>query len=458
MLCGSHSRNSGEAYPIVIQCSRFLELADKAANGGAPMYCRRNSLAMFLLMASLASSLLAQETRSLTTAVVPQLVNFAGKAIDAKGNVVSGIMGITLSIYTDQYEGAPLWSETQNVTADTKGNYSIQLGATKTDGLPLELFSTGEARWLGVRINGGEEQARVLLLSVPYALKAADAQTLAGLPASAFVLASPTKSSSAIAAHTSAKAKSDVTAAISGGGTSDYIPLWTNGTTLGNSALYQVGTKVGLNTNTPATALDVTGKINASAGFDLGGNTFAIGSYKNGNALLGFAGNAATNSLPYLNTAVGVNALHSNTTGTTNTAVGYGTLFSNTTGTYNVADGIQVLYSNTTGGFNTAMGASALYSNTSGSGNIAIGESALLSNTTASDNTAVGDDALETNKVSTNNTAVGYQALFYTGENSTTGGSNTGIGSQALYFNMSGAYNTASGASALQSNTTGQYN
>jgi hypothetical protein len=40
-----------------------------------------------------------------------------------------------------------------------------------------------------VRINGGEEQPRVLLLSVPYALKAADAQTLGGLPASAFLLA-----------------------------------------------------------------------------------------------------------------------------------------------------------------------------------------------------------------------------------------------------------------------------
>ena len=116
-------------------------------------------------------------------AVVPHLVNYSGRAVDAQGKTVTGIAGITFSIYKDQYEGAPLWSETQNVTADAKGNYTVQLGASKSEGLPLELFSSGEARWLGVRVNEDEEQPRVLLLSVPYALKAADAQTLGGLTA-----------------------------------------------------------------------------------------------------------------------------------------------------------------------------------------------------------------------------------------------------------------------------------
>jgi hypothetical protein len=36
--------------------------------------------------------------------------------------------------------------------------------------MPVELFTSGEPRWLGVRINGGEEQPRVLLVSIPYAL------------------------------------------------------------------------------------------------------------------------------------------------------------------------------------------------------------------------------------------------------------------------------------------------
>ncbi len=42
---------------------------------------------------------------------------------------------------------------------------------------------------MGVSVNGEQEQPRVLLLSVPYALKAADAETIGGLPPSAFVLA-----------------------------------------------------------------------------------------------------------------------------------------------------------------------------------------------------------------------------------------------------------------------------
>jgi hypothetical protein len=42
------------------------------------------------------------------------------------------------------------------------------------------LFATGESRWLGVQVQvpGEIEQPRVLLVSVPYALKAADAETL----------------------------------------------------------------------------------------------------------------------------------------------------------------------------------------------------------------------------------------------------------------------------------------
>jgi hypothetical protein len=79
-----------------------------------------------------------------------------------QGRAISGIVGITFAIYKDQYEGAPLWLETQNVQADAKGNYTVQLGATKPEGLPLDLFSSGDALWLGVSINGGLEQPRVL--------------------------------------------------------------------------------------------------------------------------------------------------------------------------------------------------------------------------------------------------------------------------------------------------------
>src|SRR5260370_39205586 len=147
---------------------------------------------LLVLLLCISFSLQAQKQAGLTTASqtsVPRLIKFAGSATDTEGKVLSGTVGITLAIYKDQYEGAPLWLEPQNIQADAKGNYTAQLGSTKPNGLPLDLCSSGDARWLGVTVNGGQEQPRVLLLSVPYALKAADAETIGGLPASAFVLA-----------------------------------------------------------------------------------------------------------------------------------------------------------------------------------------------------------------------------------------------------------------------------
>ncbi|MGD0922594.1 MAG: hypothetical protein ABSA70_12640, partial [Terriglobia bacterium] len=64
----------------------------------------------------------------------------------------------------------------------------LLLGATRADGLPVELFPAGKARWLGVQVEGRDEDSRVLLVSVPYALKAEDAAMLGGRQASDFVL------------------------------------------------------------------------------------------------------------------------------------------------------------------------------------------------------------------------------------------------------------------------------
>ena len=154
------------------------------------MTCVRCFLTAFLGSLLFSSVLIAQQPNTTqSSAIVPRLVNFSGKATDVHGRVISGVAGATFAIYKDQYEGAALWTETQNIRPDADGNYTVQLGATKSEGVPLELFTTSEARWLGVRINNGEEQPRVLLVSVPYALKAADADTLGGKPLSAFQLA-----------------------------------------------------------------------------------------------------------------------------------------------------------------------------------------------------------------------------------------------------------------------------
>ena len=207
-----------------------------------------------------------QPTSSASSAVVPRLVNFAGKAVDTEGKIITGIAEATFAIYKDQYEGSPLWLETQNVQGDAKGNYTAQLGATKREGLPLDLFTSGEARWLGVSINNGSEQPRILLMSVPYALKAADAETVGGLPPSAFVLANKSQAhgasseTSATLAATKNNAASAANPAVTGKGVANFIPMWDSTSDIVDSLIFQKSSQIGINTGTPAATLDVNGK------------------------------------------------------------------------------------------------------------------------------------------------------------------------------------------------------
>jgi hypothetical protein len=125
---------------------------------------------------------------------VPHLVKFSGVLKNTLGVPRTGVVSMRFVIYGDETRGTPLWQEVQNVRLDQQGHYEVMLGATGTDGIPMDLFTSGEPRWLGVQtlLPGEEEQPRVLLVSVPYAMEAADAQTLGGLPASAFMKATPT--------------------------------------------------------------------------------------------------------------------------------------------------------------------------------------------------------------------------------------------------------------------------
>jgi hypothetical protein len=86
---------------------------------------------LFFAFVMLGSFLNEQQTSlSAQTPVFPRLVNFSGKAVDAQSKTITGIAGVTFAIYADQFGGASLWMETQNVQADTKGNHSVQFPAT----------------------------------------------------------------------------------------------------------------------------------------------------------------------------------------------------------------------------------------------------------------------------------------------------------------------------------------
>lgn len=166
--------------------------------------------------------------------------------------------------------------------------------------------------------------------------------------------------------------------------------------------------------------------------------------------LLLFLGAHAVHTQPYLGTGAGNPGF---STGARNTALGDNALSSNTSGFDNTAVGFDACRFTTTGFLNTAVGSFALYANTSGSLNTAIGNGALPANTTGNTNTAVGVDALDSNTTAHANTAVGYEALFGT----TNGGNNTALGANAL-ANTGGTNNIGIGVFAGANITNGSYN
>lgn len=144
------------------------------------------------------------------------------------------------------------------------------------------------------------------------------------------------------------------------------------------------------------------------------------------------------------NTAVGQNALSSNTAGYHNTALGYRSLLDNRTGAANTAIGRRALESNITGFSNVAVGVGALLSSEEGENNVALGNSALWLSLDGDYNLALGNRSLATNQGS-RNIAAGQEALY----RNSNGSGNIGMGAAALHNNRDLNGNIAIGDSAL---------
>ena len=269
---------------------------------------RRTSSSIVVVLSTLLfiSISLAQQT---PTTSVPNLIRYNGTLKDTPGtaSIPFVAVGVTFAIYRQQEGGAPLWLETQNVAPDANGQYYVLLGSTKSEGVPADLFSDQDQRWLGVKVEGQPEQPRVLMVSVPYAFRAHEAETLGGLPASAFVQANPANvpgaadkipaNSSAPTSQTSSTNTSPLSP-ITGSGTKNFVPIWTSSNALGNSMLFQSGGNVGLGTTTPRAKLDVVGSPTGNS---------AIGGIRGTGASYGLSG-IATASNGYTNGVYGQSA------------------------------------------------------------------------------------------------------------------------------------------------------
>jgi hypothetical protein len=213
---------------------------------------------------------------SSAVAAVPRLVKYSGTVRDARGEPLGSVaVRLSFAVYEEQTGGAALWAETQVAELDEQGQYSVLLGATRTDGLPVELFPAGKARWLGVQVEGRDEDPRVLLVSVPYALKAEDAAKLGGRSASDFVLSEQLKEEvrTQVEAQKPATATSSVEMLVSNPTVPQALTAATSSFTVSNDTqvvkVQQNGTGYGLYARAPSnTALfgEVTGASGTTYG------------------------------------------------------------------------------------------------------------------------------------------------------------------------------------------------
>ena len=246
--------------------------------------------------------------------------------------------------------------------------------------------------------------------------------------------------------------------------TGDYSPWDTTATAIVQK---NVAKKVHIgSTATPDSLFQVTGGAKFTRDVEVNGVRVGRGGGNQAeNTAVGYQA-LKSNTGTGFNTAVGHQALTSNTTGSANVAVGYKSMSTNTDGLQNTALGEESMRENISGQDNTAVGYQALKNNTSYY-NVAVGSNAMINHTSGQGCTAVGFSALKTNtsgwynsflgylsgyanSTGRNNTGVGAESL----KSNTTSRNNSGFGYKSLYSNTTGYSNTAVGVSALYSNTT----
>ncbi|HEY0701459.1 MAG TPA: hypothetical protein VGD60_01710, partial [Candidatus Acidoferrales bacterium] len=307
-------------------------------------------------------------------------------------------------------------------------------------------------------------------------------------PGSTTIPIAPQNSSSASGSEAATPATLPISNATpSGSGTTDYIPLWTSSSALGNSILFQTGGQIGIGTTAPAETLDVNGNsifrgsfqlppghpATATSGYESHSFQFQASSFNSSTKVsdteaFGFRAEPLNNdtptpsakldlffgaggSAPFTDTGFSFAADGTVTFAPNQSFNGYTATLSNLNLYPGGAFGFpEITYAGApfitigTGGSNIYAG---LFSGANGApdgaaqDNAAFGASTLYSNVSGSQNVAVGFNAMYANTAGINNVAVGYDALL-----NGNGSFNTAVGSSAA-ANM-GSYDTVVGANA----------
>lgn len=212
----------------------------------------RPSIAVAVILLVLAVCVFAQQPD------VPQVFRYAYTVPESQRVNSGASLDATVRIYSNDLGGSPIWLERFRLVPDTNWRLSIYLGST-TGGLPPSIFQANAARWISVQIEAYEESPRAALISVPYALKARDADTLGGLPASAY-LVNLTRLGTAGDNNSRTTTTGTTTYQYLTPGALNLVPKYINSTDLGGSQITDTGLGVGIGNTNPQEMLDVQGR------------------------------------------------------------------------------------------------------------------------------------------------------------------------------------------------------
>ncbi len=123
---------------------------------------------------------------SLAFSAVPKKISYQGVLKDkTTGEPIAGLQTMTFRIYDASSGGTELWSETQDVTTDSSGVFTAILGSVN----PIELAFDSPV-WLQVEVGAEVLSPRREIVSVPFAFHATNADSLGGVAADGYAVAS----------------------------------------------------------------------------------------------------------------------------------------------------------------------------------------------------------------------------------------------------------------------------
>lgn len=108
---------------------------------------------------------------------VPTTLTHQGRLLQHGDQPVNGVLPVRFSLYAGENTAAPLWSADRQVEF-AGGQYAVTLGEAADPALDAATFE--KPVWLGVTVDGVELTPRMRVSSVPYALRAAFAESMDG--------------------------------------------------------------------------------------------------------------------------------------------------------------------------------------------------------------------------------------------------------------------------------------